>query len=85
MSKEYHRLLCKLQEIQFGLVELQLYLDTHPEDHRAVAQYNMLAERHQLLKAEYEAHYGPIAQYGWSKSPREWVWTSQPWPWEIEY
>ncbi|MCF6094604.1 spore coat protein CotJB [Microaerobacter geothermalis] len=85
MSKEYHRLVRKLQEVQFGLVELQLYLDTHPEDHRAIAQYNMLADRLQMLKAEYESHDGPIAQYGWSKSPREWVWVSQPWPWEIEY
>lgn len=75
----------KMQEVQFALVELQFYLDMNPEDMRAIQQYNYLSEELDDLKQEYEEKYGPLMQYGFSKSPSKWVWTSTPWPWEIEY
>ncbi|MGE5704438.1 MAG: spore coat protein CotJB [Clostridia bacterium] len=75
----------KLQEVQFALVELQFYLDMNPEDTRAIQQYNYLAEELADLKHEYEMQRGPLMQYGFSKSPSRWAWTSTPWPWEIEY
>ncbi|UFJ42014.1 spore coat protein CotJB [Brevibacillus humidisoli] len=80
-----HDTLCKLQEVQFGLVELQLYLDMNPADQRAVHQYNVLSEELHRLKHRFEMQYGPLMQYGFSGSPNRWVWTSTPWPWEIEY
>jgi spore coat protein JB len=75
----------KLQEVQFALVELQLYLDMNPGDQRAVHQYNCLSKELLSLKAEYERKCGPLMQYGFSSSPSHWVWTATPWPWEIEY
>lgn len=75
----------RLQEVQFALVELQFYLDMNPDDQRAIHQYNYLSEELMRLKQEYETQYGPLAQYGYSKSPSRWVWSSTPWPWEIEY
>ncbi|WP_126426154.1 spore coat protein CotJB [Brevibacillus marinus] len=80
-----HDTLRKLQEVQFGLVELQLYLDMNPADQRAVHQYNVLSEELHRLKHSYEKQCGPLMQYGFSGSPSKWVWTSTPWPWEIEY
>lgn len=82
---EYCDTLRRLQEVQFALIELQLYLDMNPEDQRAVRQYNCLSEELMSLKHEYEKQRGPLMQYGFSPSPRRWVWTSTPWPWEIEY
>ncbi|MBL2480595.1 spore coat protein CotJB, partial [Klebsiella pneumoniae] len=32
LPEEYYRLLENLQELDFVLVELTLYLDTHPDD-----------------------------------------------------
>lgn len=82
---EYRDTLRRLQEVQFGLVELQFYLDINPEDQRAIHQYNTLSNELQRLKHEYETQHGPLMQYGFSKSPNRWEWVTTPWPWEIEY
>jgi spore coat protein JB len=82
---EHSHTLRRLQEVQFALVELQLYLDMNPEDQRAVQQYNCLSEELMRLKREYEMKRGPLMQYGYSPSPSRWVWNATPWPWEIDY
>jgi len=82
---EYSDTLRRLQEVQFALVELQLYLDMNPQDQRAIHQYNVLSEELKCLKRDYEMKHGPLMQYGFSKSPARWAWNSTPWPWEIEY
>ncbi|WP_019120536.1 spore coat protein CotJB [Brevibacillus massiliensis] len=80
-----HNVLHRLQQVQFALIELQFYLDMNPDDQRAVQQYNCLSDELHHLKHEYEAACGPLMQFGFSNSPNRWVWTSTPWPWEIEY
>lgn len=79
------RTLRRLQEVEFALVELQLYLDMNPDDQRAIQQYNNLSDELARIRHEYEMVRGPLMQYGLSKSPGRWVWTATPWPWEIEY
>ncbi len=86
IQSEYNDTLRRLQEVQFALIELQFYLDLNPDDQRAVQQYNYLSDELQCLKQEYEQQCGPLLQFGFSASPpNRWVWTSTPWPWEIEY
>lgn len=75
----------RLQEVQFALVELQLYLDMNPDDQRAVKQYKELSAQLASLKQAYEKEHGPLMQYGNSSSPDCWAWHKTPWPWEIEY
>lgn len=84
-SGKKRSLLQRLQETQFALVELQLYLDTNPNDRRALAQFNALSAQLHMLKNMYERKYGPLLQYGFSPSPGRWAWYETPWPWEIEY
>ena len=50
----------KLQEVDFVLLELNLYLDTHPNDHEAMKQYNYYAQKRKKIACEYEEKYGPI-------------------------
>ena len=40
LPEEYYQLLLELQELDFVLVELTLYLDTHPDDTAAINQFN---------------------------------------------
>ncbi len=84
-GKKGHKLLRRLQETEFALVELQLYLDTHPHDQRALMQFNDLSARLKQLAHMYERKFGPLFQYGWSSSPQRWWWIATPWPWEIKY
>ncbi|MFZ0477336.1 MAG: spore coat protein CotJB, partial [Halobacillus sp.] len=42
-ATERYELMEKIQMVDFALVELTLYLDTHPNDFQAIQQFNELA------------------------------------------
>jgi spore coat protein JB len=83
MPKEYYELLEQLQAVDFALVDLTLYLDTHPQDYQAIQQFNQLAQKRKQLKKQYETSYGPLQQYGNSYSNYPWNWDDAPWPWQV--
>lgn len=72
----------RLQEVEFVLVELQLYLDTHRDDQRALMEYNQYSRQLEVLKKQYELQYGPLLNFGFSPSQYPWRWLDGPWPWE---
>ncbi|MGM9929305.1 MAG: spore coat protein CotJB [Bacillus sp. (in: firmicutes)] len=83
LPDEYYQLLEQLQAADFVLVELTLYLDTHPHDQNAIAQFNEFAEKRHKIRYEFESKYGPLQQYGNSFSDAKWSWHSSPWPWQV--
>lgn len=83
MPKEYYEQLEELQAVDFALVELTLYLDTHPNDYQAIQQFNQLAQKRKQLKKQFEAAYGPLEQFGHSYSNYPWNWDDAPWPWQM--
>ncbi|RKD22471.1 spore coat protein JB [Caminicella sporogenes DSM 14501] len=76
-------LLKKIQEVEFAIVDLNLYLDTHPKNQRALADYNMLTNELFRLKKIYEMNYGPLTNFGYAPSHYPWQWIESPWPWEL--
>ena len=83
MPPEYYQLLEQLQAIDFVLVDLTLYLDTHNHDAEAIKQFNDCAkERKQLMKLM-ESKFGPMQQFGNSYSGYPWNWDDSPWPWQV--
>ncbi|MBM7661211.1 spore coat protein JB [Bacillus mesophilus] len=83
LPPEYYALLEELQAVDFVLVELTLYLDTHPHDYDAIQQYNQFAQQRGLLKKQIESKFGPLQQYGNSYSGYPWNWDDAPWPWQV--
>ncbi|ANB59154.1 cotJB family protein [Anoxybacillus sp. B7M1] len=83
LPKEYYELLEQLQAVDFVLVELTLYLDTHPNDYQAIQQFNQFAQKRKQLKKQYEETYGPLQQFGNSYSSYPWNWDDTPWPWQV--
>lgn len=75
-------LLKEITEVDFSIIDLHLYLNTHPTDKNAVVAYNSLVTRASMLKQNYEKFYGPLS-HG-SYSPYPWQWINEPWPWECE-
>ena len=74
-------LLEKIGEVRFALVELQLYLDTHPEDLDAQNDFNSYAGALDRLAAEYTETYGPLENFG--NCPHvAGSWVYQKWPWQ---
>lgn len=78
MSKD--QLMSEIQQVGFAVVDLQLFLDTHPTDRKALAQFNQYASQLKNLKEEYSKAYGPIEQLApTEKYPYAWI--LPPWPW----
>ena len=83
LPKEFYTWLEELQAIDFVLVELQLYLDTHPNDEDAIRQFNECTMKRKRLKKQVESVYGPMQQFGNSYSGSPWEWNNTPWPWQV--
>ena len=64
---------------QFAIIEHGLYLDTHPEDERALCLHRKYARELKDLQDKYQKVYGPLTiNYPCNK----WRWLEMPWPWE---
>jgi len=81
-EKSKFELLEQIMASDFMIVDLHLYLNTHPMDREAIAKYNTFVMQSKMLKESYERLYGPIAQN--STSPYPWQWMNEPWPWQYE-
>lgn len=84
MAANKDMMMKKIQQLQFMAVELNLYLDTHPTDMRALAQYNSYTGQLMMAKKQYEQMYGPLMGFGCAESASSWKWIYEKWPWEYE-
>ena len=75
-------LLHDIQKLEFACLDLNLYLDTHPECEDALKDYNMFSTELTKLKNLYRRNFGPLANFGSCPSQYPWKWLSEPWPWE---
>ncbi len=80
---ERERMLRRLSAAQFAAWELNVFLDTHPNNAEAIARYKAYKRQAEELKAQYEAKYGPLmAKNVYNELYFDWV--NNPWPWEAE-
>lgn len=61
-------IILKIQELSFACVDLNLYLDTHPDDANAVNMYNSFSKQLNEAIRNYECKYGPLTNFGYGKS-----------------
>lgn len=60
----------------FAITELALYLDTHPDDQKALCLHRKYAKQVKELKDKYQKVYGPLTiNYPCNK----WRWLEEPW------
>lgn len=83
VDAEYYRQLEQIQAADFVLVELSLYLNTHPHDEDALKQFNQYSGYSRHLKRQFESSYGPLLQFGNSPAGEDWDWGKGPWPWQV--
>lgn len=73
--------LAELQALEFVIVELGLYLDTHCDDAEAFSLFQEYVALEREGRRRYEAMYGPITQAAAADS-NCYTWLNDPWPWE---
>lgn len=78
-------LLNKLTQYDFMATDLQLYLDTHPDDKAAIAKYNKAVADGDMLRAEYEENYGPLYSFRSTSDDDYFSWISEPWVWKNSF
>ena len=74
-------LLTRISEIQFVWVELNLYIDTHPDDADALSDYYHYSTMLKSLIESYEQQYGPLLGFGHSATQTG-SWVCSEWPFE---
>lgn len=70
-----------VRETGFALIDVGLFLDTHPCDEKALEYFNKYQQMYKEAVHDYEKHYGPMTING-VDTCNEWTWTEGPWPWE---
>ncbi|MBK5241064.1 spore coat protein CotJB [Clostridium sp.] len=87
MKKEMNGLememLKQISATRFMMVDLALFLNTHPMERETIVEYNHYVMQWRELKENYEKKFGMLTQLD-SLSPYPWQWKEEPWPWENE-
>lgn len=74
-----------VQQLHFALIDLGLYLNTHPDCEEALALYEKTRHMYVASKKKYEEFFGPLTYEGVNTEKDKWSWINDPWPWEGEY
>ena len=69
----------KIRCYKFAIVEIGEYLDTHPEDQKAICLHKEYCKKYKELTDKYQKIYGPLTIYF---PCNKWRWIEEPWPWE---
>lgn len=79
-------LLSRLTALDFMAVDLGLYLNTHPDNKEAIAEYNRIIKAAEMLRMKYEQDYGPLCSFrSYARNPQQWQWKDCPWPWKKDF
>lgn len=67
----------------FVMIDLVLYLDTHPYDRKAIDYFNHYSRIRNQMVADFSRDFYPLS-ISMAESSREWRWGMAPLPWEGE-
>ena len=65
--------------LSFAVVDISEYLDTHPDDKKAICLHKEYCNRLEEIKDKYQRIFGPLSIY---YPCNKWRWLEEPWPWE---
>jgi len=80
MKNVKDKMLKEVMALDFMALELNLYLNTHPCDQRALMIFMSTVQQAKMARDNYERMYGPLTAAASMSFP--WPWIEDPWPWE---
>ena len=75
--------LTELQALEFVVLELGTYLDTHPDDAEAFDMFRQFAAMECTARASYEKKHGPLTRNAAAMEDYD-RWLKDPWPWNYQ-
>lgn len=82
-NREQQRMLNDIGIVDFILVELMLFLDTHPTSREAMEYFNHYARIKNKMMKEFSMRFYPLSKE-YAESTTDWRWGDAPLPWEGE-
>ncbi len=79
---EQEEALLNLNQIQFAMHELNLYLDNFPNDTNMMNQFAMFRNTYNRLLSDYENKYGAITINSPTLNTVPFGWVEKAWPWD---
>jgi spore coat protein JB len=74
-------LLSRINMAGFAVTDINLYLDTHPDDAEAIRYFKHFKSIKETALKTYASKYGPLT-VDESDGNLQWDWIDSPWPWE---
>ena len=71
-----------INQISFAVDDVKLFLDTHPENQKALDYFQKYKEKRIEALKEYAEVYGPLTVDTVSENRDCWNWINEPWPWQ---
>ena len=75
-------MLTYIDALGFAIIDINLYLDLHPNDSNMIELFNTYRKEKDQITKEYESKYGPLTINSQSLNKMPWAWDNAPWPWE---
>ncbi len=63
--------------LSFAVVDISQYLDTHPNDRKAICLHKEYCNQLEQVKDKYQRIFGPLSIY---YPCNKWRWLEEPWP-----
>ncbi len=79
-ENERETMLLKLMAYAFAIVDLNLYLDLHPEDQNAFMLFKKYTKEKCDVEGSYTEKYGPLIVTDTTGNTFNWI--KNPWPWD---
>lgn len=79
---EREMLIKKIGTCKFAIVDIDLFLDTHPGDAAMLKKREEYTEQLMPLVKEFEEKFGPLTKA--ENDSNTWCWVKDPWPWDTE-
>lgn len=81
-KNEKEQYLLDLNQVQFAMHDIHLYLDNFPNDTSMINEFNRNREMYNEILNDYENKFGPIVINSENLDGSPWRWNNEPWPWE---
>lgn len=75
-------LIKKIGMLKFALVDIDLFLNTHPGDSQMLRKRAEYERELAPLVESYEQKFGPLTKS--ENTANTWTWVKDPWPWDTE-
>jgi len=79
---EQAELLTYIDILEFGLIDVGMYLDIYPDDEECIRIYNQMRVDKDEFVRKYENSFGPLTMDSDVLEDVPWKWIG-PWPWEV--